>query len=149
MATTSVAGVHVPAQAGLERRFGPNRMLFKVGRDCGAKGLGLIVSTFAPGGGYPFLHVHRSFEEAFYVIAGELEYQLGGERVHAQAGSTVFIPPGVPHRFKGVGSEPASIVVIFSSPDGLQMIQDIAAAGPDPQKHAAIFERYDSSLIAD
>jgi len=142
-------GVHIAADEGAERRFGPNRIQFKVGRGTGARALSLMTSTFVPGGGYPFLHVHRSFEEMFYVIAGELEYRLGDARVKAGAGSTVFIPAGVPHCFKGIGTEPASIVVIYSSPDGVQMVEDIAAAGLDPNKHAEIFERYDSSLIAD
>ena len=140
-------GVHIPAVDGVERRFGPNRIQFKVGRDCGARHLSLMTSTFVSGGGYPFLHIHRSFEEMFYVTAGEIEYRLGEQRVVAGAGSTVFIPTGVPHCFKGVGATPATIVVIYSSPDGLQMVEDITAVGLDPAKHAEIFERYDSSLI--
>jgi quercetin dioxygenase-like cupin family protein len=142
-------GVHIAADEGAERRFGPNRIQFKVGRGTGARELSLMTSTFVPGGGYPFLHVHRSFEEMFYVVSGELEYQLGDARIWARAGSTIFIPAGIPHCFKGIGTEPVSIVVIYSSPDGVQMIEDITAVEPDPKKHAEIFERYDSSLIAE
>jgi quercetin dioxygenase-like cupin family protein len=141
-------GVHVSADEGAERRFGPNRIQFKVGRATGARALSLMTSTFVPGGGYPFLHVHRSLEEMFYVVSGEIEYRLGDDRISAGAGSTIFIPPGVAHCFKGIGTEPASIVVIYSSPDGLQMVEDLTLAGPDPKKHAEIFERYDSSLVA-
>ena len=143
------AGVHLAADEGAEQSFGPNRIQFKIGRGTGARSLSLMTSTFRPGGGYPFLHVHRSFEEMFYVVSGELEYRLGDARLPARTGSTIFIPAGVPHCFKGIGTQPASIIVIYSSPDGLQMVEDLVTAGPDPKKHAEIFERYDSSLIVD
>jgi quercetin dioxygenase-like cupin family protein len=146
-AQATIGGLHVAADGGREFRFGPNQMVFKVADQDGAKGLAIMVSTFPPGGGYPFLHVHRSFEEAFYVVEGELDYQLGDKSVRAQPGSTIFIPPGVPHRFKGVGDSIARIVVMFSSPDGLRIIEDVAGAGLDRQKHVAIFERYDSYLV--
>jgi len=145
----ATGGAHFSAGEGLELRFGPNRIQFKVDELCGATGLCLMTSSFPPGAGYPFLHVHRSFEEMFYVLEGEVAYQLGGDRVVARAGSTIFIAAGTPHRFKGVGAGPARIIVVYSTPRALTMIKDIVDAGPDRNRHAEIFLRHDSYLIAD
>jgi quercetin dioxygenase-like cupin family protein len=149
VSTPARSGIHVPADAGTELRFGPNRMFIRIGPKEGAEQLGLMSSSFVPGGGYPFLHVHYSYEEAFFVIDGEVEYQLGETKILATAGSSVFIPPGVPHRFKGVGADSARIIVLLSPARALHMIEEIAAAGLDRKKHAEIFARYDSRLIED
>jgi mannose-6-phosphate isomerase-like protein (cupin superfamily) len=42
-------------------------------------------------------HFHERHTDAFYVLAGELEFTLGRETVLAPAGTAVVAPPGVVH----------------------------------------------------
>ncbi len=44
-------------------------------------------------------HYHERHTDAFYVLAGELEFTLGREAVLAPAGTAVVAPPGVVHAF--------------------------------------------------
>jgi quercetin dioxygenase-like cupin family protein len=43
------------------------------------------------------LHVHRDYDETFYVIEGELTVFVGDGRLEARAGDFVVGPRGVPH----------------------------------------------------
>src|SRR5712672_1472389 len=44
-------------------------------------------------------HLHRSDDEAWYVLEGTLCMRLGNEIVEARAGAAVFIPRGTPHTY--------------------------------------------------
>lgn len=51
------------------------------------------------GGGPPYLHVHYSDDEAWHVLEGTLTFRFADEEVEAPAGTTVFVPAGVPHTY--------------------------------------------------
>jgi len=58
----------------------------------------------APGVTAPW-HTHPG-EEIIYVLEGSLEYQLKGQPpVVLRAGDVLFVPYGVPHKAKNVGSD--------------------------------------------
>jgi oxalate decarboxylase/phosphoglucose isomerase-like protein (cupin superfamily) len=63
-------------------------------------------------------HVHRH-TEAFYVLEGELTFEVGAERetVTIGAGGFVAVPPGVAHAYGTAGDRPARWLVIHA-PDG-------------------------------
>jgi quercetin dioxygenase-like cupin family protein len=63
-------------------------------------------------------HVHRH-AEAFYVLEGELTFQLGAERetITVGAGGFVAAPPGVAHSYGTAGGRPARWLVVHA-PDG-------------------------------
>jgi quercetin dioxygenase-like cupin family protein len=44
-------------------------------------------------------HFHRRHVDSFYVLAGELELTVDGERIPVQPGTLVAVPPGVVHSF--------------------------------------------------
>jgi mannose-6-phosphate isomerase-like protein (cupin superfamily) len=46
------------------------------------------------------LHVHTREDETFYVCEGEVTFQVGEIELLAPAGTTVFLPRGVPHGFR-------------------------------------------------
>ena len=64
------------------------------------------------------VHVHQH-TEAFYVLEGELTFQVGAERetVTLGAGGFVAVPPGVAHAYGTAGDETARWLVIHA-PDG-------------------------------
>jgi len=59
-------------------------------------------------------HKH-AWDEAYFVIGGEVEFTLGQDVFSAQAGDFVYTPGGVVHGFRGVSTEPAR-VLIFDAP---------------------------------
>ena len=67
--------------------------------------------------GNPPPHVHRDADEAFYVLDGEVDIEVGGEVVGAGPGTFAFAPRGVPHTYR-VRSATARMLVL-GSPGGL------------------------------
>ena len=67
-------------------------------------------------GGAPPLHIHHREDETFYLIAGEITFLLGDQRIDATAGDFVFAPKGVSHAFL-VTSDHAEYLTSFS-PEG-------------------------------
>src|SRR5512144_1944577 len=62
-------------------------------------------------------HRHNNEEEAFYVLEGEMEVEVGGEVATLRPGGFALAPRGVPHTFRVV-SDQARVLVITSSPQG-------------------------------
>jgi quercetin dioxygenase-like cupin family protein len=62
-------------------------------------------SRYTPGERGPDLHVHHEHTDAFYVLDGELTFELGPapETVHVAAGGFVAVPPDVAHSFRNDG----------------------------------------------
>lgn len=48
-------------------------------------------------------HTHPG-EEIIYVLEGTLEYEIGGKSVTVQPGDVLFVPAGVVHTAKNIGS---------------------------------------------
>jgi len=59
------------------------------------------------------LHVHHREDEAFWVVEGELTFQVGDETIKASPGSFLFGPKDVPHGFT-VDSGPARLLFLLS-----------------------------------
>jgi mannose-6-phosphate isomerase-like protein (cupin superfamily) len=62
----------------------------------------------------PPLHVHHNEDEAFYVVEGAFDIQVGERTARATAGSLVFGPKGVPHAYVKLEEGPAKLLEIFS-----------------------------------
>ena len=58
-----------------------------------------VVEHLAPEGAGSPLHVHHREDEWFYVIDGELTFWVGGQVIHAPAGSFVYGPREIAHTF--------------------------------------------------
>jgi quercetin dioxygenase-like cupin family protein len=81
----------------------PNKVLLR-GEQSGSV-VSVIESGSLPGYGGPPLH-HHDFDETFYVIEGELTFQLGDELLRAKAGEIAFAPRGVPHTYANLSDAP-------------------------------------------
>ena len=86
------------------------------GKDTG--GRYSLVEVLEPEGTEGPLHVHHREDEGFWILEGELTFQIGEERLRAAAGSFVFGPKGVPHSYR-VDVGPARILYILS-PSGFE-----------------------------
>jgi quercetin dioxygenase-like cupin family protein len=73
-----------------------------------------------PGGGPP-PHIHRREDETFYVLEGEITFQIGEQRQVATAGTFVHMPIGQLHAFKNETDVPAKMLISFA-PAGLEQM---------------------------
>ena len=58
---------------------------------------------------------HHSWDEAYYVVEGEVEFNLAGKPQTVKAGDFIYAPGGTPHGFQGASDKPARII-IFDAP---------------------------------
>lgn len=63
----------------------------------------------------PVLHSHDTVDEGFFVVSGVLEFQLGVDRIVANAGDFGWVPRGTPHTFASA-SEESVHVIGFATP---------------------------------
>src|SRR2546421_9680459 len=75
--------------------------------------------AIVPPGGGPPPHVHSREEEGFYILEGEITFQIGGERLVATAGTFANMPVGTPHSFKNESDRPARMLISVA-PAGLE-----------------------------
>ena len=61
----------------------------------------------------PFLHSH-DFDEAFYILDGELVFQVGDDLVTAHAGELAFAPRNVPHTFTNRSEAEARYLLVIT-----------------------------------
>jgi quercetin dioxygenase-like cupin family protein len=110
-----LAPLSVPAQAGEARWWGEGLAVIKAtGADTGGR-IAIIEVTEPPGAVAP-RHVHHKEDEGFWVLEGEVIFDVGGTTVVARAGDYAFGPRDVPHSYR-VG------------PDGCRMLFIVTPAG--------------------
>ena len=89
-------------------------------------------------------HIHQRHTDAFYVIGGELTFEVGRESevITISPGGLVAVPPGVAHSFRNDGGRPAHWLTIHAPDggfaafmrgvrDGVEVDWDIAAVPAD------------------
>lgn len=77
---------------------------------------------FAPGASFP-AHRHPG-EEIIYVLQGTLEYQLEGQApVTLNAGQVLFVPSGVYHSARNLGSTPGSELATYVVEKGKPLVE--------------------------
>jgi quercetin dioxygenase-like cupin family protein len=134
---------------------GGDRVTYKVrGAETSDSYFCFEVST-VPGFGPP-LHTHE-YRELFYVLEGEYEFTFERdgelEQLCCGAGTSLAVPPNVPHTFKNASGGPARLLFVhqpaaleeffeeFGVPvDGSGELQD-GVQPPDPRAMIAALER--------
>jgi quercetin dioxygenase-like cupin family protein len=82
-----------------------------------------VVGASFPG---PPLH-HHDFDETFYVLEGELTFQLEDEIFTSKSGELAFAPRGVPHTFANLSGAEARALIVCT-PAGFERYFDRLAA---------------------
>jgi len=68
----------------------------------GERGLGRGLAAFVLDtvhGEEPPMHTHRTEDEVFYVLEGEITFTCAGKDFFAEKGAFVFLPQGLPHTY--------------------------------------------------
>lgn len=100
----------------------------------------------------PPRHYHKTLDESFYVLEGEMNVLLGKEIIKAKAGSFVFIPRGTVHTMCLTGEKPAKFLVTISPP-GFEKFFEEAAGLDDTDidgyvaKCKALGEKYNMVVV--
>ncbi|WP_256010361.1 cupin domain-containing protein [Desertivirga xinjiangensis] len=71
-----------------------------------------VIEMVLPEGAEPPLHLHENEDETFYVLEGEMAFNIDGEQRTAKPGDAVFAPRKVPHTFKIMSKQATFITVI-------------------------------------
>jgi quercetin dioxygenase-like cupin family protein len=53
------------------------------------------------------LHYHPDWNEWWYIIEGQWQWEIEGEKIIVKKGDVVFIPKGRKHRIEAIGDTPA------------------------------------------
>jgi quercetin 2,3-dioxygenase len=62
-------------------------------------------------------HYHAKHFETFYLLSGEAEWTVNGEKHHMKANDAVYIPANASHSARTLGTKPAHFILIYSAGD--------------------------------
>ena len=94
----------------------------------------LLEVSLAPGMGVP-RHTHTREDEAYFVLAGELEVTVGDKTFVLRPGDTLLAPRDIPHQLRNSGNVENRYLLLFS-PSGFEEFV-MATAVPAPQDAVA------------
>ncbi|GIH24386.1 hypothetical protein Aph01nite_26960 [Acrocarpospora phusangensis] len=151
--------IHVPAGEGITKWMSGDVYTMKLTATQGSGALGFIEASIPVGAG-PVPHMHNNSDEAFYLLAGELEFLDGDRTFIGRTGDFIYIPRGHRHRFRNVGVHPARMIFMFT-PGGPE--QTFIEGGDEPlpgeqpapwgpERFGTLIElatRYDSVLLVE
>lgn len=131
---------------GAKRSLGFSRISFKIStQETGGNFFLFEHSNLRPGG--PPLHFHYEQEEWFYVMEGDVLFQIGEKRFQLKAGDSMLAPRRVPHAFTAVGATPAKMLVGYSPAGKMeQFFRDIANGKPVVWE-VALLRKYGCELV--
>lgn len=85
--------------------------------------------------------------EAFYVIDGELELQVGDQLLTGRAVTFVLARPNVTHAWRNTSDGDAHVLILFSPPVAYGYFEEpdsmtSAEGGPDPEASLSLAAKY-------
>lgn len=82
------------------------------GRDTG--GVFAMIETLDKPNEGPPPHIQHREDETFYVLEGEYEFMCGGQKFIAKAGTTAWLPRGVPLQYTCVSKTPGRLLIVIN-----------------------------------
>ena len=125
------------------RTLGFSHIFFKTSTQETGGNLFLIEHENLIGG--PPLHLHPSQDEWFYVMDGEVLFQVGGKRVRLKSGDSVLAPRKVTHGF--CATKPSKMLIAFTPAGKMEGFFREIAHGRANLMDPALFERFDMKLM--
>ena len=133
-------------RSGHPHSLGFSSILFKVPTSETAGGLFVMEHTHLLPGGPP-LHLHLYQEEWFYVMEGEVAFQVGEQRVQLHAGESVLAPRLVPHTFSSVAATPSRMLIAFCPAGKMEQYFRDAENAKEAAGDAAFMARYEMERV--
>jgi len=79
-----------------------------------------------PTGMGPPAHRH-DWDEAYYILDGEIDFEIDGKPVRSRAGDFNYLPRGTVHGFKGASTEPARVLIFAAPAHGSEFFQELSS----------------------
>jgi quercetin dioxygenase-like cupin family protein len=98
--------------------FGSLSVIKATAADTGGQ-MTVVEVTEHPGAAAP-LHVHYRDDEAFWILEGDVTFEVGDTTIEASAGDYVFAPRDIPHRFTVGGAGCRMLFILL--PGGMEDI---------------------------
>lgn len=142
--------IHIVGQGqdrfGESHSYGFSSLLFKIGtRETGGD-LFIIEHINLTKGG-PSLHRHLYQDEWFYVMDGEVLFQVGDTRHRLRSGESVLGPRNIPLTFTAIGEKPGHLLIAFTPAGKMEdYFRDTAKPNP-PHQDAEFYRRYGMELV--
>ena len=130
----------IPPAGGEELAVRGSTLLFKAVADTTGGAFSLHERHVPAGGRRPPAHVHPDRVEAFWVLAGDAEFELDGQLTSASAGSFVLVPGGVAHTF-GASQHAEARLLVMHAPalDGyFRELADLWSAPEPPDRECEL-----------
>lgn len=146
------AAMHLQPAAGRHHTLAADRFTVKLTGSEEFAPYSLFEYTAAPGMPGPPLHIHQTFEEAWFILEGEVAFTLGDGVEIGRAGSFLWVPRGAMHTFAVHGDAPARWVGIISPGRHVSMLDDLGALLERTPMPAAsdmmeLFARHESAVV--
>jgi quercetin dioxygenase-like cupin family protein len=106
--------------------------------------VGIVELSVPPGWDGPPLH-HHDFDEAFYVLDGELTFQLGDQLRAAGAGELIFAPRRAIHTLANLSEREARYVLVCTPGQFTRYFEQLSATVSDTA--AATDKRYPETIV--
>ena len=74
----------------------------------------------------PPAHRH-DWDEAYYILDGEIDFEIDGKPVRSKVGDFNYLPRGTVHGFKGASTEPARVLIFAAPAHGSEFFQELSA----------------------
>ena len=104
-----------------------------------------VIADWSDPGTHPAaqrLHLHRSDDEAWFVLEGRLGFRVGDEERDVAAGESILVPRGTAHSYWNPSAEPARYLLVMT-PRIHRLIEALHAG--DRSDHAShCLEEHDS-----
>jgi mannose-6-phosphate isomerase-like protein (cupin superfamily) len=97
-----------------------------------------------PGRPIAGLHLHRSDDEAWFVLEGRLGFRVGDAEREVGAGQWQLVTRGTPHSYWNAQAAPTRYLLVMT-PRIHRLIEALHAGNRDD--FARIFEEHDSDLL--
>jgi quercetin dioxygenase-like cupin family protein len=134
--------VSVPSGGGEARWWGEGLAVIKAtGGDTGGQ-IAILEITEPPGAEAP-RHVHHKEDEGFWVLEGEVTFDVGGTAIRATTGHFAFGPRDVPHSYR-VGPSGCRMLFILTPAGFEDLVRQMSvpaeerALPPGPQEPPGI-----------
>src|SRR5215813_14253265 len=95
------------------------------------------------GSGPGYLHVHHKDDEAWHILEGTVQFRFKDKQVDAPAGTTIFVPAGVPHDYKALDENTRYLIIL--TPRLKTLIDELHTVPFD--QHQAVMRKYDSEIV--
>jgi mannose-6-phosphate isomerase-like protein (cupin superfamily) len=141
------------AQFSADNPFPPGLSVMLKGEQTGGT-LAVLCIADEPGAPGPPLHVHAHEDELILVIAGEYSFFAEGRWTDVGAGAVVYLPRGVAHCYRPIGTTPGRHWTL-TTPAGFEQflprfLEETANPnGPDRDKLAALSREFGVVILGE